>query len=457
MTNQPNAMAMEAVARIDLGQPAGQLRAAPMRVAGRRCLLLAWCADFDVDPYLEMFFFPTDTLKLGVFTVEGEELWRRDLGPGVVPGVWFCPVLPFDLDGDGSDEVWFVDNINTAHPLGASGYRLTRLDAADGEPTGRWEWPYDYDQRMSHTFRHFLAAGRAGDEPILVAAQGTYGRRRFQAYGPGMTGRWEKEIPPDAPGAMGSHMCPIADFDGDGVQELMWGERCLRLSDGGELFCADRDGYRGHSDVILPTWDRENRRWLLYTCRESDTASPRVAMYDARGERVWGDVGSGHMDMGWVARIKGDGGHLAMAIRIGHKTCGPDGRHHQQMDEFVWDAATGERVELPFSVYRTLPVDLTGDGRHELVRGVPGGDGAVLDGRGRQIGSVGGTAALVCKFCDRPGEQVLAYDDSGTVAVWANRSAEDAAEARARYAHPLYVANARLAAVGYNVAALAGL
>ena len=163
------------------------------------------------------------------------------------------------------------------------------------------------------------------------------------------------------------------------------------------------------------------------------------------------------MDMGWAARLGGDGRHVAMAVRIDHKTCGPDGRFHYGRDEFTFDLLTGAPHPLPFSVYGTLPVDLNGDGLHELVRGIPGGDGEVLDREGRPLGSVGGTVALACRFLDHPGEQILAYYPDGALRVWGDRRAEDSPAARARYAHPFYAANRRLMSSGANLVALAGL
>ena len=55
-------------------------------------------------------------------------------------------------------------------------------------------------------------------------------------------------------------MCAISDMDGDGVQEVLWGERCIELGEGRELFCADRDTWRGHSDVATPVLDRATGR-----------------------------------------------------------------------------------------------------------------------------------------------------------------------------------------------------
>jgi len=462
-------MRIETLLELSLGSPIGQLRAAPVRLGpgGPRAIVAACCADFDVDPYVEMFFFPTDTLKLTVFTESGEVVWRRDLGRGVVPGVWFCPVLPFDLDGDGVDEIWVVNNLDPRHPLGLSSYRLERIDARTGKATGQWPWPsLGRGQDISHQFRNFIVGGRVGRQPVLVTAQGTYGDTFFQAWQPEMKPRWTLEIPEDSPGARGSHMCPITDFDRDGVEEVMWGERCIELDTGSELFCADRETWRGHSDVVQPVLDRASGRWLLYTCREGDGAvSPRVALFDGCGRRVWGAVDRGHIDMGWVARLGEGGRQVSMAIRIGHKTCGPDGRFHQDREEFLFDALTGEPYPPEgigtfgrgISVYQTIPVDLDGDGNHELVRGIAGSDGEVLDRHGRVCGSVGGPVAMASKFLDHPGEQVLTYHPDGCVRIWADRDARDTDEALARYRNPFYEANQRLTGVGYNLVNLGGL
>jgi len=220
----------------------------------------------------------------------------------------------------------------------------------------------------------------------------------------------------------------------------MWGERCIELDKGTELWCADQDTYKGHSDVILPVLERDSGKWFVYTCRESEIENcPRVALYNSQGNRVWGKVDNGHMDMGWVARL-GDEGISAMAIRIGDKSCGPDGRHHTGREIFAYDALNGTEYSLPFDAYGTIPVDLNGDGRHEIVRGLPVGDnpGEVLDRFGNNVGTVPGYVAMARKFADLPGEQMLVYNSQGVVSLIGDKNAEDSQSAKNRYSSPFY-------------------
>lgn len=81
----------------------------------------------------------------------------------------------------------------------------------------------------------------------------------------------------------------------------------------------------------------------------------------------------------------------------------------------------------------------------------------MLDRTGKAIGNVGGHVPMASKFMDRPGEQILCYSPDGTIRVWADCNASDAAAAQARYAHRFYRANQKLTATGYNLANLGGM
>ncbi len=457
---------LKPVVKADLGQPLGQCRVAPLRTGsgaghnGIDALLAVYAADFDVDPFIEMFFFPTDTLKVARIDLPtGEVRWTRDLGRGTVPGMWFAPVLPFDLDGDGVDEVYLVDNPEASHPLGPSHYRLMQLDVATGEAVATRPWPKpEYNQSLSHTFRFFLMGGHSDGEPVLVSAQGTYGPMKFQGWSSQLDVKWETGVGRDRVGALGSHKCPVLDIDADGDDEWLWGERCFSMRDGQERWCADSDTWRGHSDLTEPVFDRKAKSWSVFTARESEVdQSPRVVLYDGAGSRKWAAVDRGHMDMGWCARLGDRGEHVGVAIRINHKTCGPDGRFHVDPEAFAFELASGKPVELPFDPYGTLPIDLTGEGRHAMVYGVSGHDGRVIDREGRTLGRVDGTVAAASKLLDLPGEQLVVFDASGQLSVWANQNAVDTREALERYANPAYRSQQRHTATGSNLTNLGGI
>ena len=102
-----------------------------------------------------------------LYTLDGVRMWKRDLGNGVIPGVWYAPFISFDLDQDGVDEIWFVNNLNPNIPFSLNARVLERIDPLTGETTGQWTWPDNtIDDTMSHSYRcllytsHILRRGR---------------------------------------------------------------------------------------------------------------------------------------------------------------------------------------------------------------------------------------------------------------------------------------------------------
>ena len=134
---------MEIYKEISLKQAIGQLRAVPVNLGqGQpKALLLIYAEDAEIDPYVRMFFFPTGANKLMLITADGDVVWQRNMGPGAVPGIWFFPVFPFDMDGDGIDEIYLVNNRDPAHPLNHYQYCLERIDGQTGETIGQWQLP----------------------------------------------------------------------------------------------------------------------------------------------------------------------------------------------------------------------------------------------------------------------------------------------------------------------------
>lgn len=438
----------------ELANELNQLRVAPVRLRSEDALLCVHSGHPNIDPAPGHFTFPTDTLTLTLVDGNGDVRWQHDAGEGVVPGKWFCPVYPFDLDGDGVEEIWYVGNEDPDHPLDAGHYQLERVDAETGETTGTWDWPVPPYEPMSMAYRNFIFGGHVDGEPVLGTAQGTYRTMKLQGWNPDLSRRWELMIDRDDPGARGSHMCPVLDLNDDGVDELLWGERCIEFDEGRELWCADRDSWSGHSDIVLPTLDHEADEWYLYTCRESNTDEPpRVVTYNADGERVWADLEAGHMHTGWTARV-GDDERDRLAVAGANKHAGYD-----EMSEYGWDPFTGAERELDYPVYSALPVDLDGDGVHEFVYEMFDREGRVIDADGTELDTVDDTVVRCSpsKLLDRAGEQFVTYTDDGRVRLWGDRNAEDGDAARRRSEHPYYRKAQRLGAVGYNWRNVAGL
>ena len=125
-------------------------------------------------------------------------------------------------------------------------------------------------------------------------AQGTYGAMTIQGWNADMSLRWEHRIPKEAKGCKGSHGSPVVHINSDGVDDLLWGERCIELDKGTQLFCADESTWEGHSDIIQPVYNYSGKTWNFFTCRESyEQQAPAVVFYDNNGNKVWGQIGFG--------------------------------------------------------------------------------------------------------------------------------------------------------------------
>lgn len=450
---------LQPVVQLQLAEKIGQFRSVPVIIGGEKAICGMYSEDAEIDPYIGMFFFPKHTLKLVLFNENGEILWRRDLGQGVVPGIWFSPLYAMDLDQDGDEEIWIINNKDKEHPLDYRKYVLEKLDARTGKTVGQWKWKEPATpQSMSHLYRHFIFGGYVNGEPVLVTAQGTYGPMALQAWNSDMTKRWEITIPGDAKGCIGSHVTPVVDIDNNGCDDILWGERCIEMDSGKQLFCADEDSWEGHSDIIQPVLDWQNNRWYFHTCRESFTRqSPRLVFFNDTGTRVWSHVDEGHMDTGWAARVGTNGQPVVLGVKVGEKIRTAQGERRTGIEEFTFDAFTGKPVDLGFNVYTTIPVDLNGDGIHELVKGYFEGDGTVLNNSGIVIGNVEGLVAMASKFTSFEGEQILSYSADGKVTVWADKNADDTEVAKRRYSHPYYKVNQYQTGNGYNLFTLGGL
>ena len=455
---------LECLATLDLPLTHRQLRVAPFAQAGRTGLILVHADTPELQPGMAHFSWPADTLKISAFDLAGQMRWQHDVGRGIIPGLWFCPVLPFDLDGDGDEEVYHISNATPDYPFNKDGMEVTALSSATGEVlrSARLPW-FPGNQTMTDTFRYLIQGGDSHGKTRLVVAQGCYHELTIHAWDSELNLLWTRHIPDSEAGCRASHMFPVLDIDHDGRDEVFFGERCIDIDTGADKWVADRDHYHGHSDVVQPTLDRETGQWSLYTCREFPwpAGSRGVVMFDDKGEQRWGHRNMGHMHAGWTARLCDDGTHRCYAVEV-MKGKAPGTKHR---NHYFYDIH-GNPLEIPYPLERTIPVDVDGDGLHELVYantappawGESELTGRVIDRHGYELAQLKGTwLRPMGKLLNCPGEQILTHDGAQTIRLYGCPDAEDTPAAKARYAHPYYKSAQRLGAVGYNWTNLGGI
>ena len=118
---------IEEALNLNLGSPALQYKVMPAKLGnGRKGFVAFYSACYDVDVHYSMFVVPSDTLHGIAFDEHGEVLWKKELG------IWpsaalYCFTL-IDMDQDGIDEIYIVNNSDPIHPLWVEAYVLERMD-----------------------------------------------------------------------------------------------------------------------------------------------------------------------------------------------------------------------------------------------------------------------------------------------------------------------------------------
>jgi len=251
----------------------------------------------------------TDNVYLDAYKLNGTRLWRIDLGRNIRAGAHYTQFMVYDLDGDGKAEVACKTADGTRDGKGnvignpnadyrnSSGYILSGpeyLTVFDGQ-TGAAITTVDYDpprgnvsswgDNYGNRVDRFLAciAYLDGQRPSLVMCRGYYTRSVLVAWdfrNGRLTKRWVFDGNNySGYNGQGNHNLSVADVDGDGRDEIIYGA-CTIDDNGRGLYTSGL----GHGDALHVGDLNPNRPGLeIWSCFES---SGGAALRDARTGEV---------------------------------------------------------------------------------------------------------------------------------------------------------------------------
>ena len=142
-------MNMKCLTRFELDKKYSYGHSCNVQLKGREGMLFVYTDGAGVDPGEELFDFRGITsMRMAMFEMDGTKLWEKELPYGVLPGVWWVPAIAFDMDKDGADEIYFINNYGK--PFSMTRRKLERLDAETGEVTGVWPWSMNTFHELPH-------------------------------------------------------------------------------------------------------------------------------------------------------------------------------------------------------------------------------------------------------------------------------------------------------------------
>lgn len=252
--------------------------------------------DFNTDPYQQPGYWKKSegTYKLDAFRHDGQFLWRYDMGWAIEEGIWYSPIVAYDLDGDGKAEVFCKAGEGdprepTGHVLAGPEY-LVVLDGSTGKLRQRLPWP-DREglEEYNYWSRNLLGiAYLDGVHPHLIVQRGTYRLIKMLAYDPALNlkWRWNADGEYRKYRGQGMHGMHAADVDDDGRDEVILGAAVI--DDNGKPLW---NYGRGHPDVCYVADIDPTRPGLeIFYGIEPGRQSNTVALVEARtGKLIWGN------------------------------------------------------------------------------------------------------------------------------------------------------------------------
>lgn len=266
----------------------------------------------------------TNTFKLEGYKNDGTFLWRVDLGWNIRQGIWYSPVLVYDLDGDGRAEVIAkigevgedldgdgkIDYRSGSEKRVLSGPEyFVIINGLTGEILARdnWiergtvsSWGDSYGNRVNRNM--MCVAYLDGSRPSLIILRGTYTKMYADAWNwrdGQLTKLWRWYLPS---GGGGFHNLRTGDIDGDGKDEIVNGSIAID-DDGTEMWKTGE----GHGDRMHMTDIDPDRPGLEIWYVQEAPAVNGIHLTDAKnGKVIWGipkAIASGDVGRGLAADI----------------------------------------------------------------------------------------------------------------------------------------------------------
>jgi rhamnogalacturonan endolyase len=264
----------------------------------------------------------TGNVLIDAYKLNGTRLWRIDLGRNIRAGAHYTQFQVFDYDGDGKAEVVMktadgskdgtgtVIGSSTADYRNSSGYilsgpeYLTVFNGQTGKamatadyvpPRGTVSsWGDSYGNRVDR----FLAgtAYLDGSRPSIIMARGYYTRSVIVAWdyrNGALTRRWTFDSNSSTNGSkwtgQGNHQLSVADVDGDGKDEVLYGAMAIDDNGAGLWVNGQGHGDAYHVGDLIPS-----RSGLEVFKVDEDTSKLAAWMADARtGAIIWSNPSCG--------------------------------------------------------------------------------------------------------------------------------------------------------------------
>ena len=238
----------------------------------------------------------TGNVLIDCYKLDGTRLWRIDLGHNIRAGAHYTQFMVYDFDGDGSAELVCKTADGTVDGTGkmlgdrradwrnlrgriVSGPEyLTVFNGKTGEAMQTVDYIpergnlRDWGDSYANRSDRFLAcvAYLDGVHPSVVMCRGYYTRSVLAAFdwdGKNLTNRWifDSNNPGcEAYAGQGNHNLRVADVDGDGCDEIIYGQMVVD-NDGTGLHSTGM----GHGDAMHLISDPKNEKYYIWGCHEN--------------------------------------------------------------------------------------------------------------------------------------------------------------------------------------------